>query len=114
MGAEEEDAGILVEDVLGAVAVVHVPIGDEHAFDAVDFAGVARGDGCVVEDAEAHAAGGGGVMAGGTDGGEGVADAAAHDGVNTGEGSAGCQGRHFQRVLAEGGIAGAEGGGFAG
>src|SRR5678816_4002777 len=33
--AEEEHAGVLVKDVLRAIAVMHVPIDDQHAFETV-------------------------------------------------------------------------------
>ncbi len=56
MGAEEEDGGILVEDILRAVAVMHVPIHDQNAPHAVPPLGVARRDGDVVEQAEPHPA----------------------------------------------------------
>lgn len=65
MRAEEEDAGILIEDILRAVAMVYVPVNDQYAVDAVDLARMASGEGHVVEDAEAHAARGRGVVAGG-------------------------------------------------
>jgi hypothetical protein len=45
---------VRVEDVLRAVAVVHVPVDDEHALDAVLRLRGACGDGDVVEQAEAH------------------------------------------------------------
>ena len=67
VGGEEEDGVVVVEGVLGAVAVVDVPIDDEDFADAIFFLGVAGGDGDVVEDAESAAAGLGGVVAGGAD-----------------------------------------------
>ena len=111
---EEEDVGVFVEDVLGAVAVVDIPIGDEDAVDAPGFAGVAGGDSGVVVDAEAHAAGGGGVVAGRADGGEGVADMALEDGIDGGEGGAGGEAGDFWGFRANVGVAGGEGSGVAG
>jgi hypothetical protein len=49
---------------LRAVAVVHVPIRDEHAPDSVPALRVAGRDGHVVDNAKTHAAIGCGVMAG--------------------------------------------------
>ena len=60
---EEEHRRIAPEGVLRAVAVVHVEIHDEHPLHAALGLGVAGGDGHVVEDAEAHAAAGDGVVA---------------------------------------------------
>ena len=45
---------VALEDVLGAVAVVHVEVDDRHALQAVRVDRVARGDRDVVEDAEPH------------------------------------------------------------
>ena len=55
-GRAQHHARILVERVLGAVAVVHVEIEDRDALEAVRFERVHRADGDVVEDAEAHRA----------------------------------------------------------
>ena len=57
-----EDVRLLVEDGLGAVAVVHVPVEDGDALaGGVQHRG---GDGDVVDEAEAHGAVARGVMAG--------------------------------------------------
>ena len=61
------------EDVLRAVAVMHVEIDDRGALDAVALLRMARGDGGVVEQAEAHRPRGLGMMAGRAHGDEGVA-----------------------------------------
>ena len=53
--AEEEHIGVVIEDVLGAVAVVHVEIHDEHPPHPMLLLRPARGDGHVGKDAEAHA-----------------------------------------------------------
>ncbi len=45
---------VVLEDVLGAVAVVHVEVDDRHALEAMHLDRMARGDRDVVEDAEAH------------------------------------------------------------
>ena len=82
VGAEEEHRGVLVKDVLRAVAVVHVPIHDQHASHAVPLLRVARRDGDVVEQAETHPASGVRVMPGRADGAEGVARLAREHGIH--------------------------------
>ena len=57
-----EDPRVVPEDVLRAVAVMDVPVDDEHAFSLVHER--RRRDGDVVEQAEPLAAGAGGVMPG--------------------------------------------------
>ena len=64
MRRDVQDARVLVENILGAVAVVHVVIHDHDAAELVRIEQVARGDRDVVQQAEAHAARGRGVMAG--------------------------------------------------
>jgi hypothetical protein len=53
MRREVKDAGVTVEDVLGAVAVVHVPVQDGDPFQP-SRKGVPDCDGCVVREAEPH------------------------------------------------------------
>jgi hypothetical protein len=62
--ARVEHRWVLVEDRLGPVAVVDVPVEDQRALDPVGRARVRRGDGDVVEEAEAHCSVGLGVVAG--------------------------------------------------
>jgi hypothetical protein len=76
---DEQHAGIGLEDRLGPVAVVHVPVDDEDPLRPVRVARAARRHGHVVEQAEAHRLVGGGVVAGRAHGGEGVARLAAQD-----------------------------------
>ena len=108
MGAEEEDRGIAVEDVLRAVAVVHVPIDDEDAFDAVLLLRVAGRDGDVVEQAEAHAAAGIRMVSGGPHRAEGIAGGAGEHGIHRVQYAAGSAGRHVPRVGRDFGVAGAQ------
>jgi len=56
VAAAEEHGGIGGENVLGAVAVVYVPIEDQHPRQAMGHLQMAGGNGDVVVDAEAHAA----------------------------------------------------------
>ena len=64
MDAEEHYLGIFIEDVLRAVAVVDIPVGDQDAREAVHLLGVVSGQGDVVEKAETHALARRGVMPG--------------------------------------------------
>ena len=63
----EEDRVVVAEDLLGAVAVVDVPIDDRHAPDPELGLRVPRSDRDVVEQAEAHRAAGQRVVAGRAD-----------------------------------------------
>ena len=54
MGRSVHDGRIVPEDVLGAVAVMDVEIDDRDPLGSVRSPGVARGDGGVIEEAEAH------------------------------------------------------------
>src|SRR5205085_7266390 len=63
----EEDRVVVAEDLLGAVAVVDVPIDDRHAPDPELGLGLPRSDRDVVEQAEAHRATGQRVVAGRAD-----------------------------------------------
>ena len=64
-GGAQHHAGIVVEDLLGAVAVVHVEVDDGHAGKPARPR-VGRGHGHVVEEAEPHRAVALGVMTGRT------------------------------------------------
>ena len=56
MHRHKSNGRIVLDECLRAVAVVNVPIDDQHAIDPLALAGVVRADGDVAEDAEAHAA----------------------------------------------------------
>ncbi len=73
MDREERDRGIVVEDLLGAVAVVDVPVDDQDPVEPEPLDGVRRGDGDAAEQAEAHRLVGPGVVAGRPDRAEGPA-----------------------------------------
>ena len=73
---------------LRAVAVVDVPVDDQDLADLVLCLGIAGGDGGIVEDAEAHAFVGGGVMTRRSVDAECVFGLAAKDGINCETGSA--------------------------
>ncbi len=63
VGGDVEDRRVVLEAVLGAVAVVHVPIEDQDACRAVLRLQGAGGERDVVEEAESHGVAGLGVMA---------------------------------------------------
>ena len=108
MRAEEKHGRIGVEDVLRAVAVVDVPIGDGDALHSVFALRIAGRDRDVVEQAEAHAAMGRGVMAGRTHDAECVLRFALHDEIDGIQaGSGGVQG-DFERAGPDIRVAGAE------
>jgi len=108
MHAHIEHAGVAPEDRLGAVAVVHVPVDDQHPLQPVLRLGMAGRQGDVVEDAEAHAPLRLGVVAGWAQGGERPLYAAAEHRIHRHQGSAGGQPRHILAVVAEGSVAGGE------
>ena len=54
MDAVEHNFGIFVEDVLSAVAVMDIPVDDEHALKLVSYPGMLSGERDVVEETEAH------------------------------------------------------------
>ncbi|MNU97061.1 hypothetical protein D3C71_871200 [compost metagenome] len=64
VGAVVGHPGVVLEDVLGAVAVVDIEIDHRDPFQTVAVAGVGGGDGDVVEQAEAHRGTAGGMVAG--------------------------------------------------
>ena len=74
--AAHQDALVTGHDVLGAVAVVHVEVDDGHALQPAHVQRVARRHGHVVEEAKTHGGVARRVVAGGTNGAEGVRGAA--------------------------------------
>ena len=84
-----EQARIVLEDVLRAIAVMHVEIDHRDAGDAMDLPRLLGADGDIVEQAEAHRLGGLGVVAGRAGGAEGIARLPRHDGIDRGADGAG-------------------------
>ena len=103
-----EDGVVLVEDVLRAVAVVIIEVDDEHAADAVDLLEIARGDGDVVEDAEAHAAVARCMMARRPNGTERILQAAGHHAVDGVQHAAGGCAGGGKRLARDVGVSGAQ------
>ncbi len=87
MGGDVEHARVVPEDVLGAVAVVHVPVEHEDPFPPFGQGG--GGHGHVVQEAEAHGLVPGGVMARGPHRHEGHIALSGLQGVHGGEGGTG-------------------------
>src|SRR5262249_31590067 len=52
----EVDVGLMLDERLRPVSVVHIPIDDQHAFGAMPLPRVVRADGHVAEQTEAHRA----------------------------------------------------------
>ena len=72
MHRDVKDPGVGLEQMLGAVAVVHVPVEDGHPFQAVMLQGIYRAQGDIVKKAETHGPVPLGVMPGRAHGAEGV------------------------------------------
>ena len=85
MQARVEDGGVLLERVLGAVAVVDVPVEDQDLLEPVSALKVAGEDRDVVEQAEAEGEGALRVVAGRTGEAEPVMEVARHEAVGEGE-----------------------------
>lgn len=76
---EEKHVLSIVKNVLGSVAMVHVPIDDQDSFAIGVFQGMTGRDGNVIEEAESHGSIRFCMVAGGTHQGKGVASGATHD-----------------------------------
>ena len=81
VNADEENGRVVVEHLLGAVAVVNVEVDDEDTICAVALLRMAGSDGYVAEEAEALCVVGPGVVARRPHHGKAVAGGAAHHGV---------------------------------
>ena len=101
MDAEEHHLGGFIEDVLGAVAVMDVPIDDQDPGQLVSQPGVVGGEGDVVEQAEAHAARRRGMMAGRTDQAQGVGLLAGQHGIDGGNARSRGSQRDLERLRAD-------------
>ena len=56
MRAKEEHGGIVLETMLRAVAMMHIPIDNQYTLEAILFLHITRGNRHIVEEAEAHRA----------------------------------------------------------
>lgn len=100
----EQHARVVLEDFLGAVAVVHVEVDDGHALEAVVFQGMRHADGDIVENAKAHRAVAAGVVAGRPHIAEGVLRHALHDELGGEHHGAGRAQRRLQAVRVHRGV----------
>ena len=100
MQARVEDGGVLFERVLGAVAVVDVPVEDQDLLEPVSALEVAGEDRDVVEQAEAEGEGALRVVAGRTGEAEPVMEVARHEAVGEGESRPGRDPRGVEGVPA--------------
>ena len=108
VGVEEQHGAVLVEDVLSAVAMVHVPVGDEHTAHAVLRLRVPRSDRDIVEEAEAHALLRRRMMSRRPHHGKSVSQAACQHLVHGRQQAPGRQLRNFQGSCGKGRVAGGE------
>src|SRR6056300_955340 len=63
MGAKKVDRFILVKNILGAVAVVHIPVHDQNLAYSMNRLSVPCGHRCMVKDTKAHSLRWSGMMA---------------------------------------------------
>jgi len=101
MGRGVKQAGVALEHVLGAVAVMDVEVDHRDPLKPMDGAGVKRADGDVVEQAEAHRPRGLGVVAGRADGAKGVGGLARGHRIDRGADRACRAQRRFARARRE-------------
>ena len=95
--AEEEHTRIVIEDVLGAVAVVHVEVHDQHALNTMLLLCPARGDRHIGKYTEAHPVVDQRMMAGWADQRQAVFRLPPHHGVDQVEQAAGCSAAPLHR-----------------
>ncbi len=82
MDTEVKHVRVVVENLLRAVAVMHIPVDDQHLRKFVLLLDVAGGDGHIVQQAEPHGPVARGVMAGRADGTKRIVDFTCDDGIN--------------------------------
>ena len=88
MGADVQHRGVLFKGMLGAVAMMHIPIEDQRLVNAVSRLQVARHDGHIVKQAKSHGLVVLGVVSGGTRQGEAIVQIAVDHSVRQGDGRA--------------------------
>jgi hypothetical protein len=95
VGAEVKDGTILVKRFLCSIPMVVVPVHNQDAPHTVLSLDITGRDGHIVENAEAHPAGGSGVMSWRPYGSEGILDLTLHHGINRVKDATG---REFSRL----------------
>ncbi len=99
MHRKKVNARVIVEDALGAVAVVNVPVEDRDPLDLfVVVLCVSGGDGDIIENTETHRVFGRRVMSRRAGGDKGVLRFALHHGIDPGTGSAGREQCRIERL----------------
>ena len=96
MRTEKEDRGIIIERVLRPVAMVDIPIHDQHTAEPMAALEVSGGNRDIIEQAEPHRMVPLGVMARRTDRAEGIVHSVRHNRVRRGQDPAGGQIRRLQ------------------
>ncbi len=89
--AEKQNRGIVVERMLRAVPMVHIPIDDHDAFQSMLLLKIPRGDGHVIEQAEPHGPIPLRMVSGRPYRAEGILHPPRHDGIRRGQRAAGRQ-----------------------
>lgn len=110
MQAAEKDGGAGIEETLGTVAVMDIPVEDADSFHAVNTFGVMSGDGDIVKDAKAFRFFFGGVVTGGTGEAKGATVAITEDSIDATDGGTGSEESGVVRILANAGFAHIDGG----
>ena len=100
----EQDAGVVADDILGTIAMVHIKVDDGHPFQTIHFEGMTGGDGDVVEEAEAHGPIVLGMMPWRTDAAEYPVDLTGHQHVYALHSRAGAEQRRLQRMGIHAGV----------
>ena len=100
MNAKKKHSRVRIKNVLSAIAMMYIPVNDEHPFQAMTGPGVRRCQGDIVEQTEAHAPRRRGVMTRRPDQAQGGPVILLEHGINrmyTGAGSRQC---HLKRFCA--------------
>ena len=82
VSAQKEDRIVVIENVLGAVPMVDVPINDKNFSNPMFLLSVSGGNGCVIEDSKPHPLGRSGVMTGRTGQAKGMISQVAQNVIN--------------------------------
>jgi len=104
MRTEVEDRGIFVKDLLRSVAVVHIPIDDEHFLYSFDTLQIPCGNRDIVEKTKPHSPVDPGMVAGWPDRAKGVVNCAGADRIGGGNSGAARKQGGFKRFFRNNGI----------
>src|SRR4051812_25985665 len=99
MAIEKKHRSILVKNILGSVAMMHIPIRNEHFSDFMFCLRVTRSDCNVIEKAKPHAFDRGGMMPRGTHNAESVLHFALDHRIHGAHYPSRCQKRHFEALF---------------